>query len=109
MPDEEIPPLRTLRMVVEYDGTDFCGWQRQRSDRTVQQCIEEAFEKMLGHGVAVRGAGRTDAGVHALGQVAAADVVETIPTFGFLRGLNAHLPHDVAIVDVAEATPAFDP
>ena len=100
---------RTLRMVVEYDGTDFCGWQRQRSDRTVQQCIEEAFAKMLGHAVAVRGAGRTDAGVHAQGQVAAADVQETIPPFGFLRGLNAHLPHDVAIVDVAEATPAFDP
>lgn len=102
-------PVRTLRMLVEYDGTDFCGWQRQKSDRTVQQCIEESFETMLGHPVAVRGAGRTDAGVHALGQVAAVDLVERIPTFGFLRGLNAHLPHDVAILEVSEAPLGFDP
>ncbi len=109
MSTDTAPALRTLRMVVEYDGTDFCGWQRQRADRTVQQCIEEAFEKMLGHPVAVRGAGRTDAGVHAQGQVAAVDLVERIPTLGFLRGLNSHLPHDVAILEVAEAADGFDP
>lgn len=103
------PVTRTLRLLVEYDGTAFCGWQRQASDRTVQQSIEEAFEAMLGHPVAVRGAGRTDAGVHAHGQVAAADVVERIPVLGFQRGLNAHLPRDVAIVEVSEAAPGFDP
>lgn len=100
---------RTLRLVVEYDGTDFCGWQRQNNGRTVQQTLEEAFEIMLKHPVSVRGAGRTDAGVHAFGQVAAVDIEEAIPAYGFLRGLNAHLPEDVAIVELTDATPGFDP
>lgn len=100
---------RTLRLVVEYDGTDFCGWQRQNDVRTVQATIEQAFEVMLKHPVSVRGAGRTDAGVHALGQVAAVDLDENIPVHGFIRGLNALLPNDVAIVDVADVPFGFDP
>jgi tRNA pseudouridine38-40 synthase len=100
---------RTLRLVVEYDGTDFCGWQRQNDVRTVQETIEQAFEVMLKHPVSVRGAGRTDAGVHALGQVAAIDIDEDIPTHGFIRGLNALLPHDVAIIEVTDVPFGFDP
>lgn len=100
---------RTLRMTVEYDGTDFCGWQRQNDVRTVQQTLEEAFEIMLKHPVSVRGAGRTDAGVHALGQVAAVDIDETIPPHGFIRGLNALLPHDVAVVELTDVPFGFDP
>lgn len=102
-------PARTLKLLVEYDGTDFCGWQWQKDGRSVQGCIEDAFMAMCQTKVAVRGAGRTDAGVHAQGQVAAADVDVAIPALGFLRGLNSHLPEDVAILDVAEAAPGFDP
>jgi tRNA pseudouridine38-40 synthase len=59
------PPLRTLKLVVEYDGTNFAGWQRQDGQRTVQGCLEDGFRAMTGQAVVVRGAGRTDAGVHA--------------------------------------------
>lgn len=99
---------RNLRLVIEYDGTDFSGWQRQDGQRTVQACLEEAFVKMLGAKVIVRGAGRTDAGVHAEGQVANVHVEARVPTGGFVRGLNSHLPPDIAVLDVADMPPGFD-
>ena len=97
------PAPRTLRLVVEYDGTDFAGWQRQDGQRTVQGCLEQAFQAMTGQEVVVRGAGRTDAGVHAEGQVASVEVVALIPCLGFLRGLNTHLPPAIAVLEVADA------
>lgn len=100
--------LRTLRLLIEYDGTDFAGWQRQAGQRTVQGCLEAAFESMIGHRPVIRAAGRTDAGVHAEGQVASVEVDSRIPVGGFLRGLNSALPRDVAVREVADASPGFD-
>jgi tRNA pseudouridine38-40 synthase len=102
---------RKVRIVVEYDGTDFAGWQQQRGQRTVQATLEDAIHEMTGERVFVRGAGRTDAGVHADGQVASLTFEANgvgIPTLGLLRGLNTVLPPDVAIVDVADVAPEFD-
>lgn len=99
---------RNIRIVVEYDGTAFVGWQRQPGMRTVQGCLEDAVREMTGETVFVRGAGRTDAGVHAAGQVASFPLTAGIPTGGLLRGLNSILPADVAILDVADADAAFD-
>ena len=99
---------RRFRIVVEYDGTDFSGWQRQIGQRTIQATLEDAIRDMTGETVFVRGAGRTDAGVHADGQVGTFDLALNIPPHGLLRGLNSILPTDVAIVDVAEAAPDFD-
>jgi tRNA pseudouridine38-40 synthase len=99
---------RKLRIVVEYDGTDFAGWQRQPGQRTVQATLEDAIREMTGETTFVRGAGRTDAGVHADGQVASFALEAKIPTGGLLRGLNSTLPSDLAIVDVADAAPDFD-
>ena len=99
---------RRYKAVVEYDGTDFAGWQRQPGQRTVQGVLEEAIREMTGESVFVRAAGRTDAGVHADGQVATFDLELNIPPHGFLRGLNSILPADVALVDVALAAPDFD-
>jgi tRNA pseudouridine38-40 synthase len=99
---------RRWRVVVEYDGTDFSGWQRQIGQRTVQGVLEDAIREMAGESVFVRAAGRTDAGVHADGQVASFDLEQVIPPHGLLRGLNSILPPDVALVDVAEAAPDFD-
>jgi len=102
---------RKVRIVVEYDGTDFSGWQRQTGQRTVQETLETAIREMTGETVFVRGAGRTDAGVHADGQVASFSFEATgvgIPPIGLLRGLNSILPPDVALREVHEAAPDFD-
>jgi tRNA pseudouridine38-40 synthase len=107
-PDTPDPDARNLRLVVEYDGTDFAGWQRQDGQRTVQGCLEEAVATMTGTPTFVRGAGRTDAGVHAFGQVANFRTKARIPLGGFLRGLNANLPPDIAVRDVTEVDAAFD-
>jgi len=101
-------PLRTLRLIIEYDGTDFAGWQRQAGQRTVQQCLEDAFAVMTGGPVGVRGAGRTDAGVHADGQVASVEVASRIPALGFMRGLNSNLPRDIAVLDVTDMPTGFN-
>jgi len=102
------PSPRRWRAVVEYDGTDFSGWQRQDGRRTVQGVVEDAIHQMLGERVFVRAAGRTDAGVHADGQVVTFDLVQPMPPHGLLRGLNTVLPPDVALIEVAEAAPDFD-
>ena len=107
MTDEDALP-RTLRLVIEYDGTDFAGWQRQLDQRTVQACLEEALQARTGQALRVTGAGRTDAGVHAEGQVASVRVHSRIPTGGFLRGLNAHLPPDMAVREVSDVPDGFD-
>ena len=89
---------RRIRLVVEYEGTEFAGWQRQPNGPTVQAAIEEAVRRMTGEAVVVTGAGRTDAGVHALGQVASfATENERISADRFLRGLNALLPPSVGV------------
>jgi tRNA pseudouridine38-40 synthase len=94
--------------VIEYDGTDFAGWQRQANARTVQQCLEEALAAITGQHARITGAGRTDAGVHAEGQVASVHVETRIPEGSLLRGLNANLPSDIVVREVADVPPSFD-
>ncbi len=95
-----------IKMLIEYDGTDFSGWQRQPEVRTVQGDIETVLEKLCNCRIAITGSGRTDAGVHALGQVAHADVefdkLERIRT-----GLPAMLPFDIAVTEVEEVDSSF--
>ena len=100
---------RRIRLVVEYDGTDFVGWQRQANGPSVQAAVEAALGQMTGEAAAVRGAGRTDAGVHAEGQVAAFSTERDIPVLGFQRGLNALLPPSVAVIAADEVPLDFDP
>ena len=86
---------RTLKLLIAYDGTDFAGWQRQATDRTVQAAIEDALARIEGTDrVVIIGAGRTDAGVHAAGQVASAILQSPIATRDLHRALNATLPYD---------------
>jgi tRNA pseudouridine38-40 synthase len=99
--------VRTIKLTVEYDGTELCGWQRQANGPTVQQHLEEALATMLGEHAAVTGASRTDSGVHAAGQVAHFVTSTTIPPYGFRRGLNSALPRSIAVVDAAEAPDGF--
>jgi tRNA pseudouridine38-40 synthase len=100
-----------LKLTVEYDGTDFVGWQRQANGPSVQAAIEDALTEMHG-GVPtiIRGAGRTDAGVHALGQVAHFDTPPgtRVPLHGYQRGLNGVLPRSISIQAVESVADDFD-
>jgi tRNA pseudouridine38-40 synthase len=113
--------LRNIRLLIAYDGTDFCGWQRQSGgqcggrregqhggQRTVQGTIEAALEKMHGHGVPLTGSGRTDAGVHAAAQVANFySSLGSIPAERFVPALNSLLPQDLRILEARETRPDF--
>jgi tRNA pseudouridine38-40 synthase len=99
--------MRTLRFNLAYDGTDFLGWQVQSEGRTVQGELETAFRRMTGEQVRFHGAGRTDAGVHALGQVASVVAETAIPCAKLRIGLDALTGTDLAVLDVADASPDF--
>ncbi|MCB9729862.1 MAG: tRNA pseudouridine(38-40) synthase TruA [Deltaproteobacteria bacterium] len=98
---------RTLLLYVQYDGTDFAGWQMQAEHRTVQGELTRAVESMVAHRVVLHGASRTDSGVHARALPVCFDTDRDIPLHGFRRGLNARLADDLAIVDAVEAEPGF--
>ena len=98
---------RTLKLTVSYDGTRFVGWQRQTEGVSIQALLEDALARFEGGPVSVHGAGRTDAGVHALGQVASAEVTCRHATDVMVRGLNACLPPDVRVTAVQDASSDF--
>lgn len=102
-------PERCIKLTLAYDGTDFAGWQRQAGDRSVQETLEHALGKMHGRPLGVVGAGRTDAGVHAAGQVAHfhTDIASIAPE-RFLHALNKLLPRDVRVLASEEADPNFN-
>ncbi len=97
-----------FRVTVEYDGGPFVGWQRQDNGLSVQQVMEEALHRLTGKPVRVQGAGRTDAGVHALGQVAHFDLQRDWPPYKIRDGMNFHMkPHPVAILEAAAVEADF--
>ena len=99
--------MRTFKLTVAYDGTDYAGWQRQAGVDTVQARLEAAVAEIEGRDVTVHGAGRTDAGVHAWGQVATVELEHRIDTPALGRALNAKLPGDIRVRDVETAPPSF--
>ena len=109
--------MRTIKLTIEYDGTAYEGWQVQnpskgghgpsRNRPTIQATIEKHLRKILGEPVKLTGSGRTDAGVHAAGQVANFSTSSRIPLAGLQKALNCLLPPDIAIIAVAEAAQGF--
>ncbi len=100
---------RRIALLLEYDGTGYRGSQYQDNGPSIQGELESAIEKLTGERVRAAFAGRTDAGVHALGQVAALDTRSGMATSAFVGGLNHFLPADIAVLAAVEAAPAFDP
>jgi tRNA pseudouridine38-40 synthase len=98
---------RNLRLTLEYDGTRYHGWQRQKNALTLQEVVETALGKLTGEAVRLIGSGRTDAGVHARGQVANFHTGSTLPLTAFVHGLNSLLPPDIAVLEAREAPPGF--
>lgn len=99
--------MRTLKLLLAYDGTRFVGWQRQADGESIQGLLEDALARFEGAPVVVHGAGRTDAGVHALGQVASVRVTCGHDVQTLARALNVHLPPEIRVLDVEEVAPDF--
>ncbi len=98
---------KNFKLIIEYDGTDYHGWQRQKGVATVQETIESAIKIMAGQPVTLIGSGRTDAGVHSLGQVANFKVATKLTPLVFKKGLNSLLPPDIVIKDVEQVSDYF--
>jgi len=99
--------MKNVKLTIEYDGTNFSGWQKQPNGRTVQEEIEKALSELLKKEVKIYGSGRTDAGVHALGQVANFQDEFTIPVDRIPMALNGMLPQDISIRSAVEVNPSF--
>lgn len=99
--------MRNIRLLLEYDGTNYHGWQRQKNALSLQEVVETALAKLTGEPIKLLGSGRTDAGVHARGQVANFHTSSHIPLKAFHAGLNSLLPRDIAVLDAAEAQANF--
>lgn len=101
--------MRNIKLIIEYDGTNYAGWQVQPNGPTVQQVLEEALAGMLGERTTLHASGRTDAGVHALGMVACFKTDKGLPLRAFREGLNSLLPNDIAVRDACEVPLDFHP
>jgi tRNA pseudouridine38-40 synthase len=99
--------MRNIRLILAYDGTDFRGWQRQPDAPTIQAYLEDALQKLTGSPAPVFGSGRTDAGVHALHQVANFHTASTIPSANFVKALNDLLPPTVRVKEADDVAAAF--
>ena len=97
------------KLTIEYDGGAYCGWQRQANGLSVQQAIEEALFRFTGETLHIQGAGRTDAGVHATGQVAHVDIIKTWRTDQVRDAINAHMRnHRIAVVAAQQVPETFE-
>ena len=99
--------LRNLKLTLSYDGSDFSGWQVQPDASTIQGTLASAIGRLTGENVLPQGSGRTDAGVHALAQVATFSTASPIPVENFLKALNDILPPSIRILEVKEVSADF--
>jgi tRNA pseudouridine38-40 synthase len=99
--------VRNIKLTIEYDGTGYVGWQRQPSGPTIQETLETSLGTITGEKIKLLGSGRTDSGVHALGQVASFRTETSLSPSELQKGLNSILPKDIVITAAEEAEPAF--
>ncbi len=101
--------MRRIKLIVAYDGTDYCGWQIQPNGITVEEVLNRALSRLTGEEIRVIGASRTDAGVHARGNIAALDTASTIPAERFAYAVNPLLPEDIVVVKSEEVPQDWHP
>ena len=99
--------MRNIRLLIEYDGTNYAGWQRQKNDKTVQETLSKVIEQVVREKITLYGAGRTDAGVHALGQVANFKTNSAIPSEQLVHAINFYLPHDITVKEATDVPESF--
>jgi len=100
--------MPNIRLIIEYDGTDYVGWQFQINGRSVQEEIEKAIKQIFQSEIRITGGGRTDAGVHARGQVANFNVEQDVEIDLLAKSMNAVLPHNIIVRDAAEVSKDFN-
>jgi len=101
--------MRQIKLIVEYDGTNYVGWQLQPNGISIQQVMEGGLSRLLGEEVRLHSSGRTDAGVHARGMVACFRTERSLPLSAFTDGFNTHLPADIAVRSAEEVSLDFSP
>ncbi len=89
--------MNNIKLIIEYDGTDYAGWQQQKKDKTVQEVLYKAIVKVVNEEIVLHGAGRTDAGTHATGQVANFETRSNIPAHNLIQAINYYLPKDIVV------------
>jgi len=99
--------VNNIKLVIEYDGTNYAGWQQQKKEKTVQETLKIAIEKVVNEKITLHGAGRTDAGAHALGQVANFKTRSTIPTSKLVQAINFYLPKDIVVKSIKKVSEKF--
>ncbi len=99
--------MRHLKLTIAYDGTNYVGWQIQANGISIQQRLEESWESVTGENRRITASGRTDSGVHALGQVCSVSTESLLPTASLVRALNAQTPYDISVLSVEEAPAGF--
>jgi len=98
-----------IKLILEYDGTDYVGWQLQQNGKSIHQVVQNALDRLLGEHVPIAAAARTDSGVHAAGQVACFTTSRVLPSKAYWMGLSQLLPKDIAVVSASEVAEDFDP
>mgnify|MGYP000030853626 CR=1 FL=1 len=101
--------MRRIRIVVAYDGTNYCGWQIQPNGITIEQVLNETLSELLGEDIVVLGASRTDAGVHSLGNVAVFETKTRMPAEKISYALNQRLPEDIVVQTSCAVSADFHP
>ncbi len=101
--------MRTIKLIIQYDGTNYCGWQEQTNGISIQETVELALAKILGKRVRIQSSGRTDSGVHAVAMPAVFKTDSKMPLKAFVYGLNCYLPEDIAIQSAEEVPSKFKP
>ncbi len=99
--------MRNIKLVIQYDGTNYAGFQRQKNHITIQQVVEEKLSRITKETIKITGSGRTDAGVHALGQVVNFHTESNVPTHAFVPALNSLLPKDIVVMSAEEVSENF--
>lgn len=94
--------MRNIKLIIEYDGTNYNGWQKQPNGQTIQEILENTIQKITGQKIHLTGSGRTDAGVHALAQVANFKTGSEIPSYKIALAINTLLPRDVSVIDAED-------
>jgi len=99
--------VNNIKLVIEYDGTNYAGWQQQKKEKTVQETLKKAVENVVNEKITLYGSGRTDAGAHALGQVANFKTKSNIPTSKLVQAINFYLPNDIVVKSARKVSGEF--